>query len=88
MGIASHLRYRASVLAGAGLLVMMCGLALAQPAPAPAETDNPGFFGSVGRWFDRQVSGAKDTIMYAIIGLVIVALAQVIVRFVLTKATA
>ena len=60
MGIASHLRYRASVLAGAGLLVMMCGLALAQPAPAPAETDNPGFFGSVGRWFDRQVSGAKD----------------------------
>jgi hypothetical protein len=32
-----------------------------------------------------NVTGAKNTIMYAIIGLVIVALAQVIVRFVLTK---
>ena len=35
-----------------------------------------------------NVTGAKNTIMYAIIGLIIVALAQVIVRFVLTKATA
>ena len=35
-----------------------------------------------------NVTGAKNTIMYALIGLVIVALAQVIVRFVLTKATA
>ena len=34
-----------------------------------------------------NVSGAKNTIMYAIIGLIIVALAQVIVRFVLTQAT-
>ncbi len=33
-----------------------------------------------------NVSGAKNTILYAIIGLVIVALAQVIVRFVLGKA--
>ena len=33
-----------------------------------------------------NVSGAKNTILYAIIGLVIVALAQVIVRFVLDKA--
>lgn len=32
-----------------------------------------------------NVSGAKNTILYAIIGLVIVALAQVIVRFVLTR---
>lgn len=30
-----------------------------------------------------NVSGAKNTILYAIIGLVVVALAQVIVRFVL-----
>jgi cytochrome bd-type quinol oxidase subunit 2 len=37
---------------------------------------------------DGNVSGAKNTILYALIGLVIVALAQVIVRFVLTKATA
>jgi cytochrome bd-type quinol oxidase subunit 2 len=34
-----------------------------------------------------NVSGAKNTILYAIIGLVIVALAQVIVRFVLAKVT-
>ena len=34
---------------------------------------------------DKGVGSAKSTIMYAIIGLVIVALAQVIVRFVLTK---
>lgn len=32
-----------------------------------------------------NVSGAKNTILYAIIGLVIVALAQIIVRFVLAK---
>lgn len=32
-----------------------------------------------------NVSGAKNTILYAIIGLVIVALAQVIVKFVLGK---
>jgi hypothetical protein len=31
------------------------------------------------------VSSAKNTILYAVIGLVIVALAQVIVRFVLNK---
>ena len=34
----------------------------------------------------ESVTGAKNTIMYAIIGLVIVALAQIIVQFVLTKA--
>ena len=32
-----------------------------------------------------NVSGAKNTILYAVIGLVVVALAQVIVRFVLSK---
>lgn len=35
-----------------------------------------------------KVTGAKNTIVYALIGLIVVALAQVIVRFVLTKATA
>jgi len=35
---------------------------------------------------DAGVSGAKNTIIYALIGLVIVALAQVIVHFVLAKA--
>lgn len=34
-----------------------------------------------------NVSGAKNTILYAIIGLVIVALSQVIVRFVLQRVT-
>jgi hypothetical protein len=33
----------------------------------------------------EKVSGAKNTILYALIGLVIIALAQVIVRFVLQK---
>lgn len=32
-----------------------------------------------------NVSGAKNTILYAIVGLVIVALAQIIVKFVLTR---
>ena len=35
-----------------------------------------------------NVSGAKNTILYAIIGLVVVALSQVIVRFVLSKVAA
>jgi hypothetical protein len=34
-----------------------------------------------------RVAGAKSTLLYAIIGLIIVALAQVIVRFVLDKVT-
>jgi hypothetical protein len=34
-----------------------------------------------------KISSAKDTILYAVIGLVVVALSQVIVRFVLTKIT-
>lgn len=33
------------------------------------------------------ITAAKNTILYALIGLVIVALAQIIVRFVLTKVT-
>jgi hypothetical protein len=35
-----------------------------------------------------NVTGAKNTILYAIIGLVIVALAQIIVKFVLGRVTA
>lgn len=34
-----------------------------------------------------NVTGAKNTILYAIVGLIIVALAQFVVRFVLSKAT-
>jgi hypothetical protein len=36
---------------------------------------------------DTSVTAAKNTILYAIIGLVIVALAQVLVRFTLSKLT-
>ena len=36
---------------------------------------------------DTSVTGAKNTILYAIIGLIIVALAQVMVRFILGKIT-
>jgi hypothetical protein len=36
----------------------------------------------------NNVGAAKNTILYAIVGLIIVALAQVIVKFVLAKATA
>lgn len=36
---------------------------------------------------DTGVTGAKNTILYAVIGLIIVALAQVLVRFVLSKVT-
>jgi len=34
-----------------------------------------------------NVTGAKNTILYAVVGLVVVALAQVIVRFVVNRAT-
>lgn len=34
-----------------------------------------------------NVTGAKNTIMYAVVGLVVVALAQIIVRFVVQKST-
>ena len=36
---------------------------------------------------DTSITGAKNTILYAVIGLVIVAMAQIIVRFVLSKLT-
>lgn len=36
---------------------------------------------------DTSVTGAKNTLLYAIIGLVVVALAQLIVRFTLDKVT-
>ena len=36
---------------------------------------------------DTSVTGAKNTILYAVIGLVVVALAQIIVRFTLAKVT-
>jgi hypothetical protein len=35
----------------------------------------------------ESVTSAKNTILYAVIGLVIIALAQIIARFVLQKAT-
>ena len=35
----------------------------------------------------EKVTGAKNTILYAVIGLIVVAFAQIIVRFVLSKAS-
>jgi hypothetical protein len=35
----------------------------------------------------EKTTSAKDTILFAVVGLIVVALAQVIVRFVLHKAT-
>jgi hypothetical protein len=35
-----------------------------------------------------NITSAKNTILYAIVGLIVVALAQIIVRFVLERATA
>jgi hypothetical protein len=46
-----------------------------------------GFRYVVSNGDSNGVSGAKNTILYAIIGLVIVLFAQVIVRFVLTEAS-
>lgn len=46
-----------------------------------------GFRYVVSNGDSNGVSGAKNTILYAIIGLVIVLFAQIIVRFVLTQAT-
>ena len=46
-----------------------------------------GFRYITGSGSDQAVAAAKKTILYAIIGLVIVAFAQVIARFALTQAT-
>jgi hypothetical protein len=46
-----------------------------------------GFRYIVSNGDSNGVSGAKNTILYAIVGLVIVLFAQVIVRFVLTRVT-
>ena len=43
----------------AGALALSAAAALAQGSAVPDEKD-PGFFTSIGRWFDQQVSGAKD----------------------------
>jgi len=47
-----------------------------------------GFRYVVSNGDSNGVSGAKNTILYAIVGLVIVLFAQIIVKFVLTKITA
>jgi hypothetical protein len=62
MGTGFQLRPRARTLACAALLVAIPVLALGQPtsAPRPDTREDPGFFASVGQWFDRQVTGAKD----------------------------
>ena len=46
-----------------------------------------GFRYIVSNGDSNAVTGAKNSILYAVVGLVIVLFAQVIVRFVLTEAT-
>src|SRR5574340_1091549 len=60
MGIGSHLGYRARTLLCAGALALSVATALAQGAAAPDKKEDPGFFTSVGRWFDQQFSGARN----------------------------
>jgi hypothetical protein len=43
--------------AGAMMLMLMSAVAAAQEAaPGPKSPENPGFFGSIGRWFDEQAA--------------------------------
>lgn len=44
----------------AGSLLFVSALAVAQEAPDRAKED-PGFFGSIGRWFDEQFTGINST---------------------------
>ncbi|HXD43871.1 MAG TPA: hypothetical protein VN655_01960 [Pseudolabrys sp.] len=60
MGFGSHIGYRAQTLLCAGLLALSAATALAQVAGAPDKKEDPGFFTSVGKWFDEQLSGAKS----------------------------
>ncbi|HEY6026253.1 MAG TPA: hypothetical protein VIV09_05065 [Pseudolabrys sp.] len=64
MGIGFHLRSgSAQAFACAALLVLSPVLALAQAVPPAPPPDEPGFFVSVGKWLDRQASGAKAVFM-------------------------
>lgn len=48
-------------LLGASML-LVSALAVAQEQPAGAQgREDPGFFGSIGRWFDEQFSGINST---------------------------
>ena len=61
MGIGLHLRSgSAQAFACAAVLVLSPVLALGQGAPPSPPPDEPGFFVTVGKWLDRQASGAKD----------------------------
>lgn len=60
MGFGPHLVYRAQCFLCAGALAFSAATALAQVAGAPDKKEEPGFFTTVGKWFDQQVSGARD----------------------------
>ena len=62
MGIGFHLRSgSARAFACAAALMLWPVMALGQAAPTAAPPpDEPGFFVAVGKWLDRQASGAKD----------------------------
>jgi hypothetical protein len=47
-----------------GAIMLMSALAAAQDAaqpPGPKPNENPGFFGSIGRWFDERAENFKST---------------------------
>lgn len=47
----------------AGTVVLISALAVAQEgAPAPNAAENPGFFTSIGRWFERQGDNISSTV--------------------------
>lgn len=65
MGIGFHLRSGSEqAFACVAALVLWPALAFGQGAPpASPPPDEPGFFVTVGKWLDRQASGAKSVFM-------------------------
>jgi hypothetical protein len=45
----------------AGSLLFVSALAAAQEAPGRGKKEDPGFFGSIGRWFDEQFTSINST---------------------------
>lgn len=58
----SHFARRSTARAGmiACVLVLTSALAEAQQQAKPPQSDNPGFFGTIGRWFDQGIENIND----------------------------
>jgi hypothetical protein len=61
MGIGLNFRHWSLALGSAAMLTASSLLASAQSAPPADKPEEPGFFSSIGQWFDQQVTGAKNT---------------------------